>query len=614
MMRCMTIEPLSDPGGEVRRAAPRPSVDFGTGGSPVERRSRFCRLLVAALALLIWVTSAPGQNEEPADPESELLEVVEPRPTQPEPDELHPLTPQPGIEPAEEQDEPAFVEPPLQEPIDELAQTVQSLRARASALAAGPLLVDSLYYGWFDRPYGRATLAIAIKIVSVLEQEAAARAGGGAGVLSDDAVADLVAWTRDALTRCTLPEPFPQFRPHRFAIPYARQNDCTPTTPLIGFVDEAGATRVDRVYADLDLQAAMGLRAYARRPADLQGLEQAELLRTRGHALGVATYSILEAGDPADAEVQNVGAVFGCQVTPFDLRTALRTGVTGERVGDLYAIVPPQAGERWTSALARAALLRGIGRGVPFASYHWRPAAASADPRVDLAAVRAGLWLHALDEQSLTLLDGWRDPSVDGEASILADPHALEVIAYTALDLLRIRTEFPGFWRGYEPGITLQVGPDAIDPTDPNRWAPWIEDVWVILAARQIRYHVVPAAMAPPANCVLFRVSDGGTEALLTFLERNEVTRAYDGRLNPLVIVREPSGERALNVVLRSSRDDLGRQAFALVNLSPQPRTLRLDGDLGHSRFRDALSGRTLARPDVALSLEPWQVLVLAPQ
>ena len=95
-----------------------------------------------------------------------------------------------------------------------LARSLAALRQRLAVLADPEDPVDSLYFGWFDRPYGRATVACALKGVAVLERELRLRRAGHPG-MTEEQVRAILAWIEDAVERAGRQDTRDGFYPHR---------------------------------------------------------------------------------------------------------------------------------------------------------------------------------------------------------------------------------------------------------------------------------------------------------------------------------------------------------------------------------------------------------------
>ena len=89
--------------------------------------------------------------------------------------------------------------PPGEDRVDlsQLRARVSQLQERVTELAGDDDLLDTLHFGWLDRPYARATLAILVKTTSMLEREVYLRELGN-GAIDDATVRNMLLWSRSA--------------------------------------------------------------------------------------------------------------------------------------------------------------------------------------------------------------------------------------------------------------------------------------------------------------------------------------------------------------------------------------------------------------------------------
>ena len=334
-----------------------------------------------------------------------------------------------------------------------LRERVLHVAEQVAALAGERDLIDTLYFGWFDQPYARATLAVAVKTTAALRRELDLRESGN-GAIPDTTVLGMLAWIDEALERVSASQPLDAFRPHRLrATPVALATGSA-DFPIYTFVDRATSTRGCRHLGDVDLLASVGLRAYAAVHDNVLGERASHFLTERAEALGLAVIAVPArlpgagaASPPAQAEVRGLrGDATSCAVgdgvlalQPGKLRSMLEAARTSPREpGRTLALVDSAAGESLPASLARRALARGLSGQRRFAVDGWNAPGVGAPP--EQRAVAAAMWIHAIGGQSVGLLRGWRDLR-DGSGSlypsVLLDPAYLETVAHTALDLIR---------------------------------------------------------------------------------------------------------------------------------------------------------------------------------
>jgi len=509
----------------------------------------------------------------------------------------------------------------------QLDTRVAHLRDRVDQLAGRDDLLDSLHFGWFDRPYARATLTILVKTTGVLEREARLRQRGN-GAVADIVVRDMLLWAEDALTRVAQSESDATFRPHRQRVTGINLTGTSATPALFAFVDRATTTRYNGSFGDLDLMASIGFRIYARLDRDLGSEETMTVRADRANALGMATVVLQVPASTGNRSSSELGSGYipieaagahALTVKPLTLRNLLeRTPASTIDARSAIAVVDPPCGESWASSLARRALARGasgsdryVVDGLPAPSV-----AGSEDTR--LGATAAAMWVYALDGQSLGLLRGWRDLR-DGSGSpfptVTTDPALTERIAHTALDLIRFGDVVSSLRS--QPHLAIAVGFDAIDPDNENGWASWTEPFWSALIERQTPFDVVNAATASAGVSarypVIFPLQRDDVEDMNSTLVRLERRLVQEVPLDDRVTARELDGRLADDAFVRAGQTPGRGPCIAVANLSNRERHLKLGGgpELGPSR--DAISGEYLGQADKSFSLSPWQVRVLRP-
>ena len=526
-------------------------------------------------------------------------------------------------------------DPGASEPLDvaDLQARVARLADRVEELAGTHDLLDTLHFGWFDRPYARATLAVVVKTTSAVKREIRLRRRGN-GAIADASLRAMVLWAEKALDRASESEVDVDFRPHRLRVTDGDLGG-TPSTPaFFAFVDRATSTRLHPAFGDLDLAAAIGSRVYPRLDRELGTADKAALRASRASALGMATIVLISTTDQRPERRRRVGkpraGAWGSDkhgmlahgdlvVEPLSLRELLGpiSGLTGKPRRSV-AIVDPPAGESWASSLVRRALARGTLNQTRYVATGWTSPIIRGLGDGGVGAVEAAMWVDAIDGQSLGLLPGWRDLR-DGSgslyASILTDPARMETIAHTALDLIRLgRYMVP---LRAVPGLVVTVGPEAVDPEDDNAWARWIEPVWSALHQRQIRFDVVGTAtrFADPASrypvvLPLRREHVSELPSLLLSVERKLARHAA---LTLRVTARELDEQLATDVFIRNGQAPGARACVAVVNLSNRPRKLLLKSPVKLGTTVDVVSGQRIADSQAPLPMSPWQVQVLWP-
>ncbi|MBU0717493.1 MAG: hypothetical protein KJ749_04525 [Planctomycetes bacterium] len=495
---------------------------------------------------------------------------------------------------------------------------------RVEQLAGTDDLLDTLHFGWFDRPYARTTLAILVKTTSTLQREVRLRERQS-GAIPDGTVAKMLDWAEDAVQRVSAPYETTTFRPHRLRVTGSDLATASPTPALYGMIDCSTATRYDPTFGDLDLAAALGFRLYPRLEREAVSGEPGQSFVERANSLGMATVVITSAPAADDAEsvpesvslsYQSASTGHALFVRPMSLRQILSSAdAVSDRPGQTTGLTDPPSGESWASSLARRALARGAFGKDRYVVDGWTAPCGSAGDAADTAAA---MWVHALDGQSLGLIRGWRDLR-DGSgspyASLMTTPDRVEAIAYTALDLIRLGKYVAPFRSN--PRVAIAVGPDAVDSRDNNRWAAWIEPIWTGLLDRQIDFDVVPLNsnnenLAQRYSAV-FPAGAMDAEDRESFFARLDRALAADRDHSRRMVVQEAKGGIAANVFLREGRTPDDRPCIALANLSNQPRQLVLAGKTKLGTVHDVIANVRIANPRKDITLAPWQVRLLWP-
>ncbi len=504
--------------------------------------------------------------------------------------------------------------------LDRLRASLAALQDRATSLAGKNNLIDTLHFGWFDRPYARSTLAIVVKTTYVLEREVVRREHGNAA-MADQTLRHVFQWADEALERIARLAPDSSFRPHRLRITGRDLIARATIPPLFAFVDAATTTRYHETFGDLDLLTAMGQRVYALPAQAVHDRGSIQLLAARARDLGMATLALTlstshnsPGADPGPVTTGPIVTVRG-----ITLGQLLAGGPNLKRDnGFVVGITDASGHESWSASLARRALARGVLSGDRFVVAGWNPPVTGDGRPAPTSAVAAAMWVHAIEGQKLGLVPGWRDlrdGSSSPHPSIFLDPKRAETMALTALDLLRFGGELKSL--SPQPILALAVGPEAVDVGDDNLWASWVGPIWSGLLARQIQFDLVNVETAsgnwPRRYRVVFplrRDESGDADSVLLRIERTLATyRQHVHRLS----ARELNGSIAVDVFVRRGRIDAQEYIVAVVNLSDRPRTLKLRGGPRLDKVRDLLNGEWIHQPSELMPLAPWQVRLLRP-
>ena len=503
-----------------------------------------------------------------------------------------------------------------------LRNTVIHLRERLTEFTATDDLLDELHFGWFDRLYARATLAVLTKTTLTLAREVRLRERNN-GAIPDATVRNMVSWSERAVERVAGLGVSSDFRPHRLRVTVADLSSNARVPPLFGFLDLATATRHDDRFGDLDLLVAMGYRVYPTIAKNLLVDSDARQILKRADALGVGV--IVGTGPDAawwrrDATMSAASVANGAwSMRPVPLKALFRrpaASLGGEgRMVVVADVTPP---ESITGSLARRALARGFGLGGQFAVDGWHLPTAGIPPEQQSSAARALMWVHAIEGQSLGVLRGWRDLR-DGSGSpyrsVFLRPAFVEAIAHTALDIIRLG-DYVGRFGSTAP-LAVVVGSEAVDSEDQNRWATWVEPIWAELLRRQIRFDVVPSEedneRLGQRYQVLVPLSQAVAADLPSAMLKVERALAAGREQINRVKAHTLDGTLAVDTFVRDARTSGGRLCVVLVNLSSRARQIRLQVDSQLGRSRDVLSNTMVDVPTDSIDLGPWQVRLLWP-
>ncbi len=506
--------------------------------------------------------------------------------------------------------------------VDKLRSRVAGLGERVAELAGTDDLPDTLYFGWFDRPYARATLAILVKTLVTLQREVRLRELGN-GAIDASTIRTMLRWGDEALERVMRSSAQNRFRPHRLRLSPGDLPTALRSPPLYGFVDRVTATRRDDRFGDLDLIAAAGFRLYPRLLGEVVDEGVGRVLGQRAEALGMTVIGVAapragaRSGDLPTAAPPPIDAALTVQ--PVTLRAILEDAPDSPgKPTQMLALADSLWGESPAASLARRAVARGVWPGTRFAVDGWNPPTGNVSHDERNAVTVAAMWIHALQGQSLGLLHGWRDLR-DGSASAypsaLVDPAYVETVAHTALDLLRLGpkvTRFPA-----ASSLALAVGRDAVDVQDENAWAGWVRPIWDVLLDRQIRFDIVrlPAGDSRQRDrygvvLPLRRDEVGDVGSVAARIERALMSI---GEHLERVTAREPDGMLAADVFITHAQTPSGSPCVAIVNLSGAPRRLKLRGGPVLGAATDVVSNTPVQDPSKLVPLAPWQVRLLWP-
>lgn len=540
--------------------------------------------------------------------------------------------------------------------VGEIEEALERCRGELLPLIGGTEPVDSLYFGWFDRPYRRATLACAVKALAVLEYELQLRQLGN-GAIDDRQLVRLLAWLRQAAPSACVPPSRAAVLPHRLAVTpdsllalTAPAGAAAPPPVRFGFMDRATATRHDDWAGDFDLLACLGVRVIGAPAVAGAKPSTSQALFRHGHALGIAVV-----GDPGEwngpppsdpLPAGDAPPWFSPLAIAAHTLAELIESTGKQRPGD-ESVIPAAAdypfGESWGEALARRSLHRTTTGSTGAVVIGWAPSPGGWSYDTSPEQVRLAMWVHALGGQRLALLEGWRDLR-DGSPlpypSLTANPGVIEAVAHTALDMLPLDKELAAF---DDPRRVLVVlADDCLHPRRPNRWSkPWAA-LFSGLAERQPAFDVVcqtrmaqpgaldryPLIVSPPEDSLLPSVrgrlrsmrAGGSTHVVWDPASSSiePVLIAVDRRLSEPDVVSGAlsvgglGGARPQGVLIF---DGTGGEV-ALANTTGERSTVWITPASGErSRpLRDAIAGLTFARPDQGIELGPRQVRLLIPQ
>ncbi|MBI1827520.1 MAG: hypothetical protein HY287_17965 [Planctomycetes bacterium] len=531
-----------------------------------------------------------------------------------------------------------------------------AIQSRLDELIDRDDLAHSLHFGWFDRPYAKAMMAIAFKIASVAERELTLRKTSREA-MTDEQLDAMLSWCETAISRAALLPCNPDFRPDR--IRFERKEFLMlQVPPLWAFVDDASATRADADWGDMDLLAAIGQKIYV--PARLSSVTQQlhantvfdsssddtpepreedlsdvpELavpkpLRQNTHSMSIQElarraaslgmgFAISYSPPPAAQNRANEKKVesLGFQITARTLRELIENSSTNPQADVLEAGSDATEGESIGGWLARRALMRGANGKTRTAVINWRSPAGF--PAESPQAIRAAMWIAALDGQQIALLNGWRDlrdGRIHREPSIFLSADVLEAQAHTALDMLRFAPIVRAF--DQRPSLAIVIDSNVISAQNSNQWANWILPLFDRLTAINIHFDVIPVANAQSlehsgryANVLTPRpnslespaVLDQIVATVVSKFDQKDFPRAYDN-----------DGNEARQLYFRIA-DSGGHLFIAIINECDRPRTIRLSTAAKAKSFHDLLMPTNMLMRLDKIDLAAWQVRILEAQ
>ncbi|NOX58329.1 MAG: hypothetical protein GXP29_05645, partial [Planctomycetes bacterium] len=289
-----------------------------------------------------------------------------------------------------------------------LAGAVAQLRR----IVAGDV-VEDLYLSWQDRPYDRATIAVAMRTTRALAQDLALRQHD-AGRIPSGQRQQALAWVQNAVSH--LGQNKSQPPPDVSGIDWKRwltETDTQKESPsaIFAFIDRTSiATQADS-FGDFDLVVSTGQPIYPLAPR--RGSIDLPSLAQYASSLDVGLVRLSGSGGAAGDGIE------------LKSRTLREMMTQSGRLTKSTAVLDAPTGESWGAMLARRALFRGASG---LANCNAIGILIPPGERTSLAArTRATMWVQALDGQRLGLVEGWRDLQ-DGQ-SRLADPDWLEAVA-----------------------------------------------------------------------------------------------------------------------------------------------------------------------------------------
>jgi len=526
---------------------------------------------------------------------------------------------------------------------DQLIQRVAFLRSKIAELVDEKDLLDSLYWGWFDRPYARATLAILVKTSRVLEHEITKRRAGEGG-LSQSNFNEMLDWAEDAYRRVIDSIPEGDFRPNRIRM--STRDFSAGSRPRASFClfDNSSDTQLSPLFGDFDLIASTGFRVVARFAKVEEATANAALLR-RAQSLGM---SVLfdDAGCSAYSTIEDFVTpelYADSRIMRASFLWALRT-IRGRDPFQYDGAAPdhpvfiPSVVSAMTGARGRRETPSSLSDWLAFWSMHrhffpvggsavmpWHPPQFCGSHEVNPKQLRAAAWMFALETHALGVIEYWSGPGVlheDSPAQFLCRPANMESIAYTALDIIRLQPVVDAIRP--KPELVFVLDKSAIDLERNCNWESRLSPIWEQLFRKQILYNVNVVDSNPrclpdyrPARIhysISFPLRSENAQGLDVVIERVERALAAAPAHTNRVTARELDGRMAEDMYVREAFVSGDRRCVAVVNLSDRTRRLKLRGGPSLGALLDRLNNERIEKPADELSLDPWQVRLLWPE
>jgi hypothetical protein len=471
-------------------------------------------------------------------------------------------------------------------------------------------VIDDLYFAMQDRPYDRATLAIALKTSQTLARELKQRQHD-AGQVSEQSRRRALAWLEAAIERVGMEEqPLP---PSVGSMDWNRWladagDDTSPPASIFAFVDRVRTDGSRSRFGDFDLVISTGQPVYPLVSVYPLVLGNPLVSGAGGLAAGGASLqqyaAALDIGliplGGGGAQLASAGA---SGIRPMSLRDVTMHSSSGGAISDAAD------GETWGAMIARRALVRGASMQPTYRAIGITTP--TGDRQTLAKRARAAMWVQAIDGQRLGLVEGWRNARIDGGAAFpsrLADPDWLEAVAHTSMEI-RQRAELLEPFR-YPRKMAVLIDAGALDPQNPNAWSADFTELADALVDWQIPFDVV-AANKSGSNApyeYIMRFKPGGDFSAIGAAQ--EASKLLSKRAPELreVIFSDSQGNPAKRLYVRQSAD--GRR-LAVVNLSDKPRNLKMLTSAGKSAsaaYIDQWSGETQRR---RLSMAPFEVRIL---
>ncbi len=457
---------------------------------------------------------------------------------------------------------------------------------------------DDLYFAMLDRPYDRATLAIALRSSEALANDLKLRQHD-AGSISKQNRKRATAWLERAVNRIGRDA---RSAPHSMGdtnwSDWVRNGSSSGDGPasVFAFVDRTKSREGSRRFGDFELVMSTGQPFYP--------------VVSGGGAMVSGGASLQQYASSLDIPLVPIGS--GAAQVASSGGSTLRSANLREimtRSSGNFAVTDAAEGESWGAMMARRALVRGSNNSHTYSAFGISPPKGE---RQNLAErTRAAMWVQAIDGQRLGVVEGWRDATLAGGSTFpsrLADPEWLEAVAHTSMEI-RKQSELLEPFR-YERKMAVLIDASALDSRNPNAWSAKFTELVDALVDWQVPFDIVANNAAanmryeyklpfkPQAG---FSADAAGKEASRLLSDRAPELRQ--------VILFESDREPADDVYVRQSAD---AGWLAVVNLSGQSRSLKMltpDGKTASKAYVDRLTSETVRR---RIPLEPYGVRILA--